>query len=295
MSLVTAKIQQANAAKAEFEDVYDQPDPREYFRVLRSCGYQIPERAKPTFCRVFNNLRRMRNREELSVVDVGCSYGINAALLRYDLSLDSLFRRYADPELRQLSSSTLEQRDREFFSGLQHARSLHITGLDIASRAVRYAESVSLLDGGFACNLESDSFDAPWLPTLAETDVVISTGCVGYVTDLTFSRILEATTGPRKPWVASFVLRMFPYDAIAETCADRGLVTYKLTGQTFVQRRFADHEERAGVLAELVGRDLPVAGLEDTGYLHAEFFLSVPTPDAHEMDFQTPWKVIAAP
>ncbi len=295
MPSITAVIQQANDAKAEFDDVYDQPDPREYFAVLRSCGYQIPERAKPTFYRVFDNLRRMRNREELSVVDVGCSYGVNAALLRYDLSLDSLYRRYADPEFRQLSSRILEQKDREFFSRLPQAQSLHITGLDIANRAVRYAESVSLLDSGIACNLESDSFDPPRLTTLGETDVVISTGCVGYVTGLTFSRILESTTGPRKPWVASFVLRMFPYDGIAETCSDHGLVTYKLTGQTFVQRRFADHEERAGVRAELLDRDLPVTGLEDTGYLHAEFFLSIPTPDAHEMDLRTPWKVTAAP
>ncbi len=88
---------------------------------------------------------------------------------------------------------------------------------------------------------------------------------------------------------------MFPYDAVAEALADHGLVTYRLTGQTFVQRRFADDEERKGVLARLAERDLVVTGLEDAGCLHAEFFLSVPTSAAHELDLQAPWDVIAAP
>lgn len=295
MPSIATEIQQANAAKAEFDYVYDRPDPREYCRVLGSRGYQIPERAKPVFYRLFNNLRRLRDRSELSVVDVGCSYGINAALLRHDLSLDSLYRRYANPEIGELSSGALEQRDREFFSTLPIAQSLHITGLDVARHAVRYAESVSLLDRGIAYDLEADPFDASRFTTLAQTDVVISTGCVGYVTDITFTHILEAATGPCKPWVASFVLRMFPYDAIAASCGDHGLVTYKLTGQTFVQRRFADHKERASILTQLEDRHLPVTGLEDTGYLQAEFFLSVPTPDAQELDLQAPWKVVAAP
>jgi hypothetical protein len=52
--------------------------------------------------------------------------------------------------------------------------------------------------------------------------VILSTGSVGYVTDKTFRAILDAM--PRRPWIISFVLRMFPYDSLVDTFAEHGLV-----------------------------------------------------------------------
>jgi hypothetical protein len=66
----------------------------------------------------------------------------------------------------------------------------------------------------------------------------LTTGCVGYVTDATYGKLLDAMD--RTPWIVSFVLRMFPFEPLAETFAKRGLVTEKLHGATFVQRRFRD-------------------------------------------------------
>jgi hypothetical protein len=104
--------------------------------------------------------------------------------------------------------------------------------------------------------------------------VVLSTGCVGYVSERTFAAILHAIERP--PWVVSFVLRMFPYDAIAAALAERGLVTEKLAGATFVQRRFRDLKEFDKCLSTLERLGTDTTGLEAEGRFQAELFVSRP-------------------
>ena len=77
----------------------------------------------------------------------------------------------------------------------------------------------------------------------------------------------------------SFVLRMFPYDAIAATLAERGLVTEKLAGATFVQRRFRDPTEFGNCLATLEKLGIDTTGLEAEGRFQAELFVSRPRED----------------
>src|SRR5690606_11532367 len=115
---------------------------------------------------------------------------------------------------------------------------------------------------------------------IRSADLVASTGCVGYVTERSFGHILEASADAAPPWIASFVLRMFPYDAIARTLEDAGYVTERLDGVAFTQRRFASADERRHVIAavESMGRD--PAGLEAEGRQCAEFFLSRPAAEA---------------
>ena len=83
--------------KVALDHIYTQPDPRAYFRNLRGLDYLIPQLAKPYFHQAHRGApgrpRRWRCR---SVLDVGCSYGINAALLSCDATMDELYDRYAD-------------------------------------------------------------------------------------------------------------------------------------------------------------------------------------------------------
>jgi hypothetical protein len=77
--------------KTDFHTIYSRPDPRAYFGVLAPLGYQIPQRALPVIETVLaaSGARTM--------LDVCCSYGINAALLRHDLDLDQIAARATDP------------------------------------------------------------------------------------------------------------------------------------------------------------------------------------------------------
>jgi hypothetical protein len=73
---------------------------------------------------------------------------------------------------------------------------------------------------------------------------------------------------------------MFPYNPIALTMADHGLVTEKLEGVTFIQRRFADEAEQNEVLKRLDSLGIDPTGHEADGYFHAELYLSRPWDEA---------------
>jgi hypothetical protein len=87
-----------NSIKANFDAIYRQPDPREYFRVLCGLDYVIPELARVPFTALMKALRRSHGRK-LNIADIGCSYGINAALLRYPLDIQRLSGRYATSDM----------------------------------------------------------------------------------------------------------------------------------------------------------------------------------------------------
>jgi hypothetical protein len=277
----TSLYDELNDGKATFDNVYNHPDPRAYFATLGRLGYCIPEQAKPVFGAVIDALRDERGTEVPTLVDIGCSYGVNAALLKYKLSIEDLYARYAEPQLARLDTGTLIKRDLDFFARQAVRNDITVVGVDCAEKAIDYAAAAGLLDAGVVADLESQPPSSAAAEQLAPVDLIISTGCVGYVTDTTFERILsEAAEPPPLPWVACFALRMFSYEPIASTLADHGLVTEKLEGVSFLQRRFESADEQAHVLRQLDALGVDPTGKEDQGFYHAEFFLSRPTAEA---------------
>jgi len=268
----------ANESKATFDDIYNQPDPRDYFETLSELDYVIPEQARPVFRAVFRALRELRERSGAStkVVDLGCSYGINAALLKLGVSMDELEELYLDPKLSDAEPQKVAERVADWLKKQSDHPYLEIIGLDSAEQAVEYATRVGFLDDAVAVNLEEGEPPAGFDQKLTKTDVIISTGCVGYVGARTFERLLEASGTEPAPWVASFVLRMFPYDGIESRLEEFGLVTEKLEDVTFLQRRFASREEQKDVCERLDKLGIDPTGLEAEGHFYAEFFLSRP-------------------
>ena len=86
--------------------------------------------------------------------------------------------------------------------------------------------------------------------------------------------------------MAVFALRWVSYEEISEVLSGYGLVTEKLDGYTFTQRRFADDAEREYVLKELAKMGVNTAGKEEGGWHHTDFYLSRPTDEA-ETPIQT--------
>ncbi len=265
-----------NASKANFDNIYDQPDPRGYFSVLGALDYMIPDVAEPIIRQILA-ARHKRTGTSATVLDLGCSYGINAAVHRFPLSVRVLRRRYANPQMAALSADDLARLDRNYYASWPQIGAARFIGLDVSAPAVRYAVAVGLLDAGVVANLESGAPDARDRESLRKANVVLSTGCVGYVTERTFKSVLGCADEP--PWVVSFVLRMFPYEPIATALAERGLVTEKLAGATFVQRRFRDVKEFTDCLTTLEKLNIETKGLEAEGRFQAELFLSRPRAD----------------
>ncbi len=208
------------------------------------------------------------------VLDIGCSYGINAAMHRFPVTFNTLRSRYANREMAGVPPEALAALDRSFYASWPEIGQGRFIGLDVSEPAIRYARNVGLLDAGVAANLE----DAPLRPedakVIRRANVILSTGCVGYVTDATYRHVLDELD--ELPWIVSFVLRMFPYDRMAASLESYGLVTERLGGATFVQRRFRDVEEFTRSLAALAERGIDTAGFEADGRFQAELFVSRP-------------------
>lgn len=204
---------------------------------------------------------------------------MNGALLKYNVGWDTLYDRYAGSAMTDCTARDVVNLDRAFYASWPRRENITVLGVDVAPRAVRFAQSVGAIDRGFVLDLEREEPTSEIAETLADVDLIISTGCVGYTTSKTFARLARISKAGEPAWVASFVLRMFPYDDIAATLARQGLVTEKLEGATFVQRRFASPQEMAATVEAVRARGIPTDGFEDEGLMHAEFFLSRPADE----------------
>lgn len=279
MSNVVRPHQQGPAQdiKANFDSIYVEPDPREYYRVLYGLDYIIPELAQPIFARTISALEELRGRP-IRVLDIGCSYGNNAALAQFPIDIERLASRYTQLQIEGVTTEELIELDRHYFRSWPR-RDVEFIGCDISQPAIDYARRVGVIKDGIVGNYEEDEISQTDGKLLKGIDLIISTGAIGYVTEHTIRRLLAAIGQPA-PWIASFVLRMFPYDNIEKTLAGAGLATEKLAGVTFIQRRFQSQAEYTHVTDKLDELGIDAQGKESAGLFHAEFFLSRPEAEA---------------
>ncbi|MFE7772418.1 class I SAM-dependent methyltransferase [Streptomyces sp. NPDC057445] len=268
--------------KVSLDDIYTQPDPRTYFNVLRPLGYCVPQQAKPYFAKLVKEYREARHIAEPTVLDIGCSYGINAALVKYDTTMDELYARYVDQAREGDSRADLLTRDRELSRSRRPAQPIRFVGLDASGSALSYALEAGFLDDAVHADLENHEPTARQRDQLSGTDLVISTGCLGYVTERTLTRVVQAQGG-RRPWMAHFVLRMFPFDPIERALDGLGYETVRVD-EVFRQRRFASPEEQTLVLGNMAAAGVDARGLEAEGWLYAQLHLSRPCDTADPND-----------
>jgi len=274
-----------NQAKVDFTDLYTSSDPRNYFKYLGQLDYIIPHLAQPIFAQLIR-ARQETQSEPVTVLDVGCSYAINGALMKYALDFEALRQRYTAPALHGLDSAEVLDLDRHFYRSWPRSPGLKVVGLDVSENAVRFAKDAGILDDGLAIDLEGRDPSPEEAEVLAGVDIIVSTGCVGYVTSRTFQRIAKVARKGRAPWAANFVLRMFPFDDIAATLAGQGLVTERYEGATFVQRRFASRDEMEKAVMAVEARGLDTGGLETEGLYHSNLFVSRPPEETERRPIQ---------
>jgi len=282
---MTVNYAAINQAKVDFTDLYTSNDPRNYFKYLGQLDYIIPHLAQPIFAQLIR-ARQETQAEPVTVLDVGCSYAINGALMKYSLDYEALRQRYTAPALQALSSAEVLDLDRHFYKSWPRNPGVKVVGLDVSENAVRFAEDAGILDDGLAIDLESRDPSPEEAAILAGVDIIVSTGCVGYVTSRTFQRIAKVARKGRAPWAANFVLRMFPFDDIAATLAGQGLVTERYEGATFVQRRFASRDEMEKAVMAVEARGLDTGGLETEGLYHSNLFVSRPPEETERRPIQ---------
>ncbi len=267
-------MQLDTTGKVSLDHIYTRPDPRAYFTTLRELDYCIPQLAKPHFAKLAEEYRRAYRVSTPTILDLGCSYGINGALLKCDVTMNELYDRYGGRDARGRSRQALLDRDRELVRARAGLRRARFVGLDSSHPALSYALQAGFIDGAIHADLESRDPTEGEQVLLAGADLVVSTGCLGYISHRTIARVVQAH-GRRKPWMAHFVLRMFPFDPVAESLAELGYETVRHE-RVFKQRRFASSEEQARVLDTLASVGVSPRGLEVDGWLYAQLYLSRP-------------------
>ncbi|MBC2907038.1 hypothetical protein [Streptomyces cupreus] len=265
------------SGKSRFEDIYDRPDPRAYFARLAPLEYEIPHHAQ----RVFRQVAAERTALDDGrpgrpvVLDVCCSYGINAALLNHRMTLAELYERYTSDAARAMSTAELTAWDKRFYAERRRPDAVPVYGLDVAARAVRYAQEVGLLDAAFSDDLEKEPPGPRLRQALADIGLITLTGGGSYVTERTFAALME---GARRPvWVSAFVLRTVPYEAVARTLAEHGLHTVADTSRTYPQRLFTDEREQRFAIGAARSLGLEPAGREAAGRFHCVHYESRPS------------------
>ncbi|WP_245697284.1 hypothetical protein [Streptomyces phaeochromogenes] len=274
------------AEMTSFDEVYDQPDPRHFFRVLGHWDYQTPRHAQGLFRRVAAaRARTARAAAPVTVLDICCSYGINAALLNHSLTLEDLYAHYTSPQAAALTTAELIEWDRAYYAAHRRADAHPVIGLDIAANAITYALAVGLLDQGFTENLE----EAPPTPALLRaaqpTLLVTVTGGASFLSPRTFQPLLAAAHEP--VWIAALVLRTGSYRHIADGLTPYGLITEKAAAPTYPQRRFTSVQEQRYAITAVTAADEDPRGKETEGYFHTALHLSRPAQDATALPLTT--------
>ncbi len=273
----------AAGSMTRFDDTYNQPDPRAYFQALGPWEYQTPHHAQGVFRRMLTACAcapAHRAAEPAAVLDICCSYGINAALLNHDLTLRDLYAHYTSAQATALSTAELIDRDRAYYAARRRPDPARVIGLDVADRAVSYAHAVGLLDEAFAENLETAPPSPALLRATRDTRLITITGGASFLSPRTFQPLLDGAHGP--VWVAAFVLRTGSYRPIAQCLDTYGLITEKAAA-TFPQRRFTGEQEQRYAIEAVTAAGEDPRGKETDGYFHTTLYLSRPAPQAADV------------
>ncbi|GAA1267278.1 MULTISPECIES: hypothetical protein [Streptomyces] len=265
----------ATSGKTRFDDIYNEPDPRAYVRRLAPLEYEIPHHGQDVFRRTRTDRSAAGGTDDpVTVLDLCCSYGFNAALLNHDVTLAELYAHYTSPEVDAFTPTELIEHDKKFYASRRRVDASPVIGLDSADNAVQYALAVGLLDEAYGENLEHHPPSPRLRRAVADTGLITVTGGVGYITRRTFRALLGCRQEPI--WVSAFVLRTVPYRPVIPELEAHGLTTTTDSARSYPQRLFTSAaEQRCAVEQVLRAGDDPT-GLEAEGRYYTRLYESRP-------------------
>ncbi len=262
-----------------FDDIYNLPDCRSYYRAMSHAGFRTAHYATTGFRTILTELKRLRGLNAVSVVDFASGYGIAAALMRHDVSLDDVLGRYVDPWFDDAATEAVIAADKDWLSGFRRAGDTDTyCGVDIADQALAYGGATGIFDTFFADNLQDDPPSAGLKTVLNDCDLVVECGSVAHMLPRAFDRLLDATG--RRPWVATSPIRgndsAEAFDLLKRF--DYRVEVYD--AQPFRHRRFAEADEQARAIVNAQARGHDTDGYESEGYFHAQIYLARPEEEA---------------
>jgi SAM-dependent methyltransferase len=261
--------------KKDFTDIYTQKFPDSYLKEMKKLHYRIPDKTKPLYLSLAEHLVKKLSRP-INILDIGSSYGVNSALMKYDLEMSNL-----DDFFLQEDNTTLEK-SKQFFEKIPSNGNLNFYQIDISEPALQFSEQTKLCKKGICINLETDNLPIKEIPSF---DMVIATGCIGYIGYKAFSNLFELIKKQQskhpeskidKPIFAFSVLRMFDMEKILKTFDYYDYTLVKIELNPIRQRRFFDIDEQNQTVSLLNNKGIDTIGFEDDGHFYAIFYVASP-------------------
>ncbi len=289
-----------NQVKANFDDVYQSPTPHSYFETMDQLEYAIGQEARPFFLSTIALMReQLGNQAPVRMLDLGCSYGVGSALVKYGFS----FREIADFYSNNPNSNYGQcvKHTQEWLAENKSEVPVSCIGADSSAEAIRFGAESGLLDGGIALDLEDDQRLAPSeCALMQECNLLTSTGAIGYVGERTLGAILQQLgkhqPGSHGPYIVVTILRMFSSSLVTKTFADHGYKFVQVPEVHLRQRRFFDEQEQAKVIKQVNDHGLETDTLEADGYQYADLFVGAPESElpALLLAMSETWKKLQA-
>ena len=261
--------------KKNFADIYTQKFPDDYLEEMKRLHYRIPDKTKTLYLSLAEQLYKKFSRP-INILDIGSSYGINAALMKHDLEMSDLENYFLQEE-----NTTLEQ-TKQFFEKMPSNDHLKFFQIDISDNALQFSEDVKLCKKGICVNLETESLPIKEVPSF---DMIIATGCIGYIGYRAFSNLFElikkqqtkySQSEIEKPVFAFSVLRIFDMEKIQQTFDYYGYSLVRTDLDPIRQRRFSDSGEKSHTVSLLHSKGIDSKGFEDDGHFYAHFYIASP-------------------
>lgn len=273
------KYDMENQAKASFDNVYTEPTPHAYIAMMARNGYEIGEQARP-YCLAAAELLKKHTEDAwpTQMLDIGCSYGMGSAFVKYGCSFDEMVAFFATRAPRDLHGAC--EAMRAWINVTPAPYDVRCVGLDSSRPAIDFALRAGLLDGGITGDFEDPDItpDAEECAWLRSCNLLISTGAIGYVTDRTLAHVVRHAGRDHPssfgPLAVLTILRMFDATPIRNVFEKHGFRFQKVPGITLPQRTFADENERQSVLSILHDKGIGTSEWEDQGKQFAELFVA---------------------
>jgi len=276
-----------NEAKATFDEVYHAQTPHAYFEEMRRHGYQIGEQARP-YCLAAVELLQERNADawQVQMLDLGCSYGLGSAFLKYGCSFEEIvafFHSRAPRDRAACASAT------RAWLNVMPPLDMRVVGLDASQEAIAFGLDAGLLDGGLGRDLEAQGAElreeeAAWV---RGCNLLVSTGAIGYVTERTLGHVLPLLGADRParfgPFAVLTILRMFDTRPISAAFEAAGWRLQRVPGVRLPQRAFADETEQREVLSILEQKGCDARGWESAGVLYADLYAAARGDELEEL------------
>jgi len=262
--------------KTNFRDIYTQNSPYEYLKEMDRLEYRIADSTKPLYNSIIEQLEETLSRH-INILDLGSSYGINSALIKYNLTMLEL-NNFFLTETKPTKKET-----KQFYKEYKNKDNINFYQIDISKEALKFSEEMNLCVRGINVDLEIEKLKLPEL--LAKMDLVIATGCVGYIGYKAFFNLLKVIKNRQlnskksekeyvSPIFAFSVLRMFDMNDIKEIFEMYDYSIVKSDIKPIHQRSFSNVKEKTQTISLLHEMKIDTKKYEDTGNFYADFYIA---------------------